>query len=404
MVMKSKPFGNKCFNVLSVTAIAGLTSVGAASVQAQDVPTLDKDSAYNIKTGTETDYTYKTTDGETDSYYKIELTKPLSSSDSIIWSDATSAGANTISVQLPHNDDSANSEIKYYTYSYSKPSNYTTATDRVTDISTVGAVDKVLFQGLNSADNGGAINNTADNSNVNITGDFIGNYTQNSSLARGGAIYNYADDSSSTAQIGNITGDFIGNYAQLTTSPYTTSVCGGAILNYGLNGTAIIGDIIGDFIGNYAQNTRGSASGSVIYNSAYGPLSISSIARIGDIIGDFIGNHAQGSSGTSGGAIYNGAAGSPSNATTAQIGNITGDFIGNYAQSTSSSAQGGAIYNWTEYGTVQIGNITGDFIGNYAQATNSSNQDGAAALGGSVYTMQWVHHRPLELAILKGIL
>ena len=318
---------------------------GAQKAQAETTPTLGEKSAYTIKTGTETDYTYKTTDFDgVNSYHKIELKTPLSSSDSITWTEATSAGENTVSVQLPHNDDSANPEIKYYTYSYTKPSDYTTATNRVTDISTAGAVNRVLFQGISSSSNGGAIYNTADNSSINITADFIDNYTQGYYSAYGGAIYNQY------ATIGNITGDFIDNYAQSTSS----SVNGGAIYNEGT-----IGNITGDFIGNFAQSIE--ARGGAINNQA---------GTIGNITGDFIGNYASSTSYSSvGGAIDN----------IGTIGNITGDFIGNYASSTSSGASGGAISNHSGVSLTnkQFGNITGDFIGNYVQ--------GSYAYGGAIY-------------------
>ncbi|MBR6722104.1 hypothetical protein IKL64_01465, partial [bacterium] len=224
------------------------------------------------------------------------------------------------------------------TFTYKTPSDYTTATDRVTDLSSAN-VDKVLFQNLSTYSNGAAIYNTANNSNINIVADFIGNYAS----SRGGAIYNKG------AIIGNITGDFISNHALSGTLGY-----GGAIYNSGT-----IGDISGNFIGNYASTTSsyGNAYGGAIHNESNN--------TIGDITGNFIGNYASSislsSSNAYGGAIYNGGT----------IGDITGDFIGNYASSNSGSVYGGAIYN---SGT--IGEITGDFIGNYASRGGAIYNDG----------------------------
>ena len=359
--------------------MVGIISLGGAQkAQAETTPTLGKKSAYTVKIGSETDYTYKTTDVDgVNSYHKIELKTPLSSSNSITWTEATSAGAYAISVQLPHNDDSANPEIKYYTYSYTKPSNYTTATGRVTDISTVGAVDKVLFQSLSSSDSGGAINNTADNSNVNITGDFRYNYAESSNFpCFGGAIYN-------NGKIGDIKGVFIKNHTK------GALTYGGAIYNY--NGT--IKSLTGDFIGNYVKDLGSGSShyyaGAVYNNGKIGHISgnfvnnyvsgqgylyggaIDNSGTIGDITGNFIGNYVfqpiSSLASADGGAIDN----------SGTIGNITGDFIGNYVKSDQS--YGGAIRN---YGT--IGNISGNFIGNYVQSTSFLAGGGAIDSSGTI--------------------
>ena len=186
---------------------------------------------------------------------------------------------------------------------------------------------------------GGAIYNSG--TITNIAGDFIGNYV-NAHYPEGGAIAN-------TGTIGNITGDFIGNYANYKFSD------GGAI-----NNTGTIDKITGDFIGNYAFASDHDARGGAIYNSGI----------IGNITGNFIGNYVQTNSDeVTGGAIANGGI----------IGDITGDFIGNYALGTNDLVNsGGAIYNYSKYGTATIGDITGDFIGNYVSSSYN-------ASGGAVY-------------------
>ena len=293
------------------------------------------------------------------------------------------AGTNTVSVQLPHNGDSANPEIKYFTYTYTKPANYTTATGRVTKLSTAN-VKNVLFQGLPTASGGGAINNKADNSSVDIISDFVDNYGSSTAYISSGAIENYAYVSRVT-KIGNITGVFIGNYVK-SEKGYAQ---GGAIYNVGdPSYTAEIGNITGDFIGNYAQTTS-YASGGVLHNeSLYGEWEYG-VAKIGDITGNFIGNYATGSS-TAGGVILNEAY-SGDTITLAELGNITGNFIGNYAQG-SSSAYGGVIYN---HGT--IGDITGDFIGNYAQGSRS-------AYGGVIYNSGTIGSKDTDGNVVGGII
>ena len=264
----------------------------------------------------------------------------------------------------------------YYKYSYNKPSDYNETNKRLNNNLTTSNTQSVVFNNIATTVNGGAILNTQNfNNPINadfignyiqaqdsdyggaiynggtigdITGDFIGNYVQAQTEGHGGAIYNHR------GTIGDITGDFIGNYVQAEFSQ------GGAIYNsaYSSGSTATISDITGDFIGNYIQAEHG--YGGAIYNGS---------GNIGNITGDFIGNYIQAHSG-SGGAIYN-SENFPSSTTT--IGNITGDFIGNYIQTQSSSSHGGAIHNsaGSSGSTTTIGDITGDFIGNYIQAQTS---------------------------------
>ena len=302
-------------------------------------------SIFEYAEGTAEDYnfTMQEADAEgnlTTKYYKVVL-KPenLTTSESITWGTAEQTGDTTgsVAVNLPNN------QMQTFYYAYNKPADYTETGTRIDNTLGTANVTGVVFKDISSSSNGGAIYNTQDHGDIDITADFIGNYV-NGYYVRGGAIDN-------RGTIGNIIGNFIGNYVSGGPS-------GGAIYN---NGSGTIGDITGDFIGNYA--TRG---GGAIYNN---------FGTIGDITGDFIGNYAQGRDSYGGGAIYN----------EGTIGDITGDFIGNYVESTNDDAyddiEGGAIYN-SRYGTIST--ITGDFIGNYTESTNGN------ARGGAIYNGSWL--------------
>ena len=299
-------------------------------------------------------------------------TDPYSDPDK--WEDYYSAGSKVtvgestitgaIRMKMSHNGSvpEPSSWNKYFTYTYTKPTGYTITRARLNDNVTTDAVNKKVFAGITDEYpyNGAAIYNTNDLSAINITADFIGNYT--SPNGAGGAIYN-----KSNAKIGSIVGNFIGNHSYFY---------GGAIANDGT-----IGSIIGDFVGNstvfdYDGTARGGAignaysatissiTGDFIGNFAYSATSsyggaISNEGTISSITGDFIGNSAFSSSSTSyGGAISN----------EGTISSITGDFIGNSASSSSSYSYGGAIYN----SSGKISSITGDFVGNYASASSES--------------------------------
>ena len=272
----------------------------------------------------------------TTKYYKVVL-KPenFATSESIKWSTtAPTAGDTTgsVAVKLPNN------QMQTFYYAYNKPADYTETGTRIDNTLGTANVTGVVFKDISSSSSGGAIYNTQDHGDINITADFIGNYV-NGYYVYGGAISNYGT-------IGNITGDFIGNYAYAS---------GGAIYN-----GSTISSITGDFIGNYVSGSN-NAYGGAIYN----------FRTIGNITADFIGNYAQGRGRfVKGGAIYN---------SSGTIGDITGDFIRNYAESAGSAAYGGAISN--EYGT--IGNITGDFIGNYVSGSNNA-YGGAILNGGTI--------------------
>ncbi len=255
--------------------------------------------------------------------------------------------------------DLPNNKSEYYEYTYTKPEGYTDATDRIDDTLSSANVTSVVFKGISSSSDGGAIYNTQNHGDIDIIADFIGNDANG--RASGGAIYN-------RGTIGDITGDFIGNYIDF----YNGN--GGAIYN---SANAVIGNITGNFIGNYI---RWSGNGGAIYNSANAVIgditgnfignsihsdhggAIYNSGIIGNIIGNFVDNSIDFNyNGVYGGAIYN----------TGIIDNITGDFIGNHAEKINTTSYGGAIYN---YGT--IGDITGDFIGNYADSGGAINNSG----------------------------
>ncbi len=347
----------------------------------------------------------------------------LPGSAEVNWQEVNSAGENTVEINIP------NQNTKYYQYTYTKPSNYTEATERINNTLNSDNVKDKLFQGLSSNSSGGAIYNSLDKSEVNITADFVNNSTSNyggaiynegfignitanfinntapSGASRGGAINNYAQ-SGIVASINTVTGNFINNEANR----------GAAILNYAYSGmvnTTKINSISGAFINNVA-----SGSGGAIFNEADG----SSIAKIDSINADFVNNK----SGKNGGAISNFAGATTA---TALLGDIKGSFVGNIATSNggaianissseigninadfkynSSLVSGGAIHNdnskikditgnfvsnsvtgdkavlggaiYNKKGT--IGNIKGDFIGNTATSSSSY------ARGGAIYNI-----------------
>ena len=269
-------------------------------------------------------------------------TDPYSDPDK--WEDYYSAGSKVtvgsstitgaIRMKMSHNGSvpESSSWNKYFTYTYTKPTDYAITQTRLDDNVTADNVNKKVFAGITHEYdyNGAAIYNTKDLSAINITADFIGNYTWPNGT--GGAIYN-----DSGAKIGSIVGNFIGNHSYFY---------GGAIGNGGT-----IGSIIGDFVGNSTVfNGDGTVGGGAIYNGG----------TISSITGDFIGNFAYSATSSYGGAISN----------EGTISRITGDFIGNNA--SSDSANGGAIAN-----NHIIGSITGDFIGNSAS-------DSSYAYGGAI--------------------
>jgi len=354
-------------------------------------------SAYTISAGSDTDYNWKTTDGTTTSYYKLNFPGDSKRATNFVTLSDTEplSAQGSINVKLPNN------EIRtvYYSYDTTKETS-----GRINDnIAADGTnVKNKVFAGIPSSSNGGAIYNNQDRSTVDIISDFIGN----SSDLSGGAVYN-------TGTLASLQGDFVGNTSQVSSGSFSfpggggvynegtistlignfiansTSAYGGAVLNKGM-----IEALRGDFIGNSANNgggaiynfggTIGSITGDFIGNARVAIYNRG--GTIGSITGDFIGNAigAIGNGGTitsitgnfignsdySGGAIGNGGT----------ITSITGNFIGNSA-SFSDYSYGGAISNDTDSGTARIGSLVGDFIGNYAKITSSSGK----AYGGAIF-------------------
>lgn len=231
---------------------------------------------------------------------------------------------------------------------------------------------------------------------------------------RGGAIYNYGDDSL-ISYIGTITGSFIGNYVSGTRALTSeNSTAGGAIFN--ANG-GVIDMIIADFLGNVVKIVPvdgvvyGEGHGGAIFNGGGGTNSSWNLkgSLIKYVIGDFIGNHVEvvtdadknrvneededayaqlnrnhgnGGAGTVwGGAITSIALekGGWSKAD-AVIEHIVGDFIRNYVRGLGT-AGGGAIYN--NRGSL-IKTLEGNFIRNYARSDYKWGAAGYIASGGAI--------------------
>lgn len=182
-----------------------------------------------------------------------------------------------------------------------------------------------------------------------IINNIEGNFFNNIARREGGAIYN-------EGTINNITGDFIANSVQTT----SLGAEGGALNIFGL----VNGSITGNFINNYAYSTNAGAMGGAIQTER----------ETNNIFGDFIGNYAHGTT-AYGGALSN-SGGSSYYGNDARIQNLVGDFIYNYSLATTGDSYGGAIYN-----TGDINYITGNFINNYTQSTQ--NAKGGALYSGS---------------------
>ena len=209
---------------------------------------------------------------------------------------------------------------KYYTYTYTKPTDYTKATEQISYNLSEVDVNKLVFEGFSASYGGAAILSNEDNSTKDIIADFLYNHA-----TYGGAV-RFENDS----KINSITGNFIKNYVE------GGNVNSGAIMNSGN-----IEYIKGNFIDNYASGdpfANGGVAGGAIINNNY----------IGNIEANFIKNHT------------NGFAGVIENKGT--ITNLSGIFIGNYADSENGSS-GGVILN-----NGYINNIEGNFIENYVKS------------------------------------
>ena len=270
----------------------------------------------------------------------------------------TTAGTVTGAIRMK-TLSSPNTWNRWYTYTYTKPSDYTITQTRLNDNVTADNVNKKVFAGINPNNPwGGAIYNTSNLSTVNIISDFVGNkavYSSSSWDGNGGAIYN--NGSSGMASIGSIVGDFVGNIA------YNSSKgsYGGAISNYAKNGTASIGSIVGDFVGNSTYGAN-NAYGGAISNYVFIGNS-DSTASIGSIVGDFVGNFAK-----AGGAISNYVC-----TGTGSIDSIVGNFVANF----------NPIYNYADSSTSNaiIGSIVGDFVGNVSYSISNISTSGTGSIG-----------------------
>ncbi|MBP5352982.1 MAG: hypothetical protein J6Y91_04380, partial [Alphaproteobacteria bacterium] len=318
--------------------------------------------------GTASDYDYYTyaDDNITKEYHKFSFKE----NDKIVWTDngSTAIGSypnayvsgsnatvsgNTITgairMKMPHNGIAPTDWNRYFTYTYTKPTDYQITQTRLNDNVTADNVNLKVFTKISNTSDGAIYMSFGDSfTNIETTGgairnaktineiesDFIGNelkvngfsdscggWCGADGIGFGGAINNMGT-------IDTITGNFVANNVYRTsTNNYAALGLGGAISN--LNGTTI--SIIGNFVGNSATGTLG-------YGGAISNASMTDNGKdttIVSIIGDFIGNKASGA----GGAISNMSQYFGKKAT---ISSITGDFIGN-----SADYYGGAIFNGT---------------------------------------------------------
>ncbi|MEE3350294.1 MAG: hypothetical protein VZR09_09695, partial [Candidatus Gastranaerophilaceae bacterium] len=290
------------------------------------------DSIWQTQSATPSNFDFEVSRDNLSAYYNFNFknndrftwTNSGSSESVPVWHGDTNTATGTIKITLPHTtvvgDTSTTARTdRYYTYTYTMPSDYEKAESR----NTSGTADVInqLFIGFNSDERGGAMLLT-DRSIDTVKADFIGNTSSNSGAGSG------AIGLSNATRINRLIGNFIYNTA--------TAENGGAI---GKGGTATIGNITGNFIANRAKKSAGA-----IYTRN----------ELNSITGDFIGNIAETESG---GAIWHDGSSSPSAKKT--IDSITGDFIGNIA-----GKDAGAIILGKN--AAKIGTITGNFIGNYA--------------------------------------
>ncbi len=268
--------------------------------------------------------------------------------DRVVWEDATAAGENTVQIG-----------DKFYKYTYTKPSDYTAASERLTDANiTQDAVTDKVFDGF-TGEKGGAIYNSTDNGNINITSDFLHNKSASDTTIDhiANAIYN-------SSKLGDVSGVFIDNSVTETTSG--GGISGGVIFN----GNASMGNITADFIGNDILG-NGQTSGGIILNE-YGNSRDSAIKNIS---ASFIGNEVK--TGQSqplvGGLIHN---------SSSTIDEISADFIGNSIQQgkQSGGVMGGLINNHGANGRIE--KISGNFLYNKVDYGNYNN---SAVLGGLLY-------------------
>ena len=86
---------------------------------------------------------------------------------SLDFNTSTGVGTGTIAVQIPHTvvDGSGNidstPQIRYYTYTYTKPSNYTITSTRLNNPTDSSTYNNKVFYGANTTSSGGAIYNSS---------------------------------------------------------------------------------------------------------------------------------------------------------------------------------------------------------------------------------------------------
>lgn len=208
---------------LTMTAIGGFPNEALASVSATS------DFIF-YQNGTEDDYDFVMQDlGEdgklTNKYYKINLDpqKLTKFGNNVTWSEVSAAGADTITVKLPNNQE------KYFRYTYEQ-GDRTKETKKQDITGSNVKIDRDFINVSEKYTNGGAIRNKG--TETEISGVFIGNSTTGtgSSQQFGGAVYNNAG-----ASIVSIQGDFIGNSVSTVKGGH-----GGAIANYGTIGNKAI--------------------------------------------------------------------------------------------------------------------------------------------------------------------
>ncbi len=228
-----------------------------------------------------------------------------------------------------------------------------------------------------------------------IDGVFIDNYVENynKALVWGGAV------SLRTAETVEVSGDFVGNFTK-TLGEGT----GGAIALAGQT----VGTIKGNFIGNNAFSETSTASA--------GAIEVNWDMKVQNIEADFVANFAEGGGIAKGGAI--GILGF--------VDKIKGDFVGNYAKSINKDAKGGAVMvyyenrsnmktvpsfaqvegnfiknsaiggNWAHGGAMHIeglgGKVSGDFIGNNALSANGNAGGGAISISDSELIVQEISY------------
>ncbi len=314
-------------------------------------------SLYNVVAGTKDDYHYKTekvnADGTiTTQYWKITLNvAKAGTAANIAWSEVTSAGADTVKLNLP------NGQTKYMRYTYTAPSGYTNVTTRTNTTAEEPVTNKVFrvnntvtvsggtsdYSGTSygsasanasSTTYGGAVYNTS----ANIKSDFVGSHitqTISGGTAKAGSDYTYASDDYDESSTGSASANADAYASASAGATAESNAYGGAV-----GGTSSMQDIKGNFVNNYVESN----------------------ARGGYAKGGYAEAHAGDAHATAGNASDSNDDGSASAYATASA---SADASCSTTADTSAVAKagGGAIY-----ASNSVGNITGDFTGNYVHA------------------------------------